>query len=592
MKKELLMGNEAIARGAVEAGVSFVSAYPGTPSSEIPATIAKIADRYGIYMEYSTNEKVALEVGIAASWSNLRTMVTMKHVGVNVAADPLMTLAYAGTEGGFVLVSADDPSMHSSQNEQDNRYYAKLANIPCLEPSSPQEAKDMTIKAFEISEKFKLPVILRPTTRVSHSRGDVVLGDIREKNSVKWEKDPKRKVTLPANARIHHIELLEKMEKVEEYFEGSEFNWIEGSGDFGIIASGVSYNYVKEALNYLGIKAEVLKLGTMHPLPRKTILSFMKKHEEILVVEEMEPIVETEAKKIAQEEEIKVKIHGKDILPRYYEYSTMQVAEAIGKLVGKNVKIKDVDVKEYMVPRPPVLCPGCPHRASFYALKKAVPDGIYPSDIGCYTLGALPPLSAVDTCICMGGSIGIACGLSKALKDKKIVTTIGDSTFFHTGLPAMVNGVYNKDDFTIFLLDNRTTAMTGHQPHPGTGKTATGKDTPILYPEKIAESIGVFTRVVDPYNLEETIKALKEAVEYKGVSMVVARRECALIRKTKSEPYYIDEEKCIHCFTCVNKLGCPAIVRDGDRVYIDEKFCTGCGVCAQVCPVQAIKVRK
>ena len=592
MKKELLMGNEAIARGAVEAGVSFVSAYPGTPSSEIPATIAKIADRYGIYMEYSTNEKVALEVGIAASWSNLRTMVTMKHVGVNVAADPLMTLAYTGTEGGFVLVSADDPSMHSSQNEQDNRYYAKLANIPCLEPSSPQEAKDMTIKAFEISEKFKLPVILRPTTRVSHSRGDVVLGDIREKNSVKWEKDPKRKVTLPANARVHHIELLEKMEKVGEYFEGSEFNWIEGSGDLGIIASGVSYNYVKEALNYLGIKAEVLKLGTMHPLPRKTILSFMKKHGEILVVEEMEPIVETEAKKIAQEEEIKVKIRGKDILPRYYEYSTMQVAEAIGKLVGKDVKINSIDVSEYMVPRPPVLCPGCPHRASFYALKKAVPDGIYPSDIGCYTLGALPPLSAVDTCICMGGSIGIACGLSKALKDKKIVTTIGDSTFFHTGLPAMVNGVYNKDDFTIFLLDNRTTAMTGHQPHPGTGKTATGKDTPILYPEKIAESMGVFTRVVDPYNLEETIKALKEAVEYKGVSMVVARRECALIRKTKSEPYYIDEEKCIHCFTCVNKLGCPAIVRDGDRVYIDEKFCTGCGVCAQVCPVQAIKVRK
>jgi len=592
MKKELLMGNEAIARGAVEAGVSFVSAYPGTPSSEIPATIAKIADRYGIYMEYSTNEKVALEVGIAASWSNLRTMVTMKHVGVNVAADPLMTLAYTGTEGGFVLVSADDPSMHSSQNEQDNRYYAKLANIPCLEPSSPQEAKDMTIKAFEISEKFKLPVILRPTTRVSHSRGDVVLGDIREKNSVKWEKDPKRKVTLPANARVHHIELLEKMEKVGEYFEGSEFNWIEGSGDLGIIASGVSYNYVKEAINYLGIKAEVLKLGTMHPLPRKTILSFMKKHGEILVVEEMEPIVETEAKKIAQEEEIKVKIHGKDILPRYYEYSTMQVAEAIGKLVGKDVKINSIDVSEYMVPRPPVLCPGCPHRASFYALKKAVPDGIYPSDIGCYTLGALPPLSAVDTCICMGGSIGIACGLSKALKDKKIVTTIGDSTFFHTGLPAMVNGVYNKDDFTIFLLDNRTTAMTGHQPHPGTGKTATGKDTPILYPEKIAESMGVFTRVVDPYNLEETIKALKEAVEYKGVSMVVARRECALIRKTKSEPYYIDEEKCIHCFTCVNKLGCPAIVRDGDRVYIDEKFCTGCGVCAQVCPVQAIKVRK
>ncbi len=592
MKKELLMGNEAIARGAVEAGVSFVSAYPGTPSSEIPATIAKIADRYGIYMEYSTNEKVALEVGIAASWSNLRTMVTMKHVGVNVAADPLMTLAYTGTEGGFVLVSADDPSMHSSQNEQDNRYYAKLANIPCLEPSSPQEAKDMTIKAFEISEKFKLPVILRPTTRVSHSRGDVVLGDIREKNSVKWEKDPKRKVTLPANARVHHIELLEKMEKVGEYFEGSEFNWIEGSGDLGIIASGVSYNYVKEALNYLGIKAEILKLGTMHPLPRKTILSFMKKHGEILVVEEMEPIVETEAKKIAQEEEIKVKIHGKDILPRYYEYSTMQVAEAIGKLVGKDVKINSIDVSKYMVPRPPVLCPGCPHRASFYALKKAVPDGIYPSDIGCYTLGALPPLSAVDTCICMGGSIGIACGLSKALKDKKIVTTIGDSTFFHTGLPAMVNGVYNKDDFTIFLLDNRTTAMTGHQPHPGTGKTATGKDTPILYPEKIAESMGVFTRVVDPYNLEETIKALKEAVEYKGVSMVVARRECALIRKTKSEPYYIDEEKCIHCFTCVNKLGCPAIVRDGDRVYIDEKFCTGCGVCAQVCPVQAIKVRK
>jgi len=592
MKKELLMGNEAIAWGAVEAGVSFVSAYPGTPSSEIPATIAKIADKYGIYMEYSTNEKVAFEVAIGASWSNLRAMVTMKHVGVNVAADPLMTLAYAGTEGGFVLVSADDPSMHSSQNEQDNRYYAKLANIPCLEPASPQEAKDMTIKAFDISEKFKLPVILRPTTRVSHSRGDVVLKDIKEKNKTKWEKNPKRKVTLPANARILHVELLEKIKEVEKYFEDSEFNWIEGSGEIGIIASGVSYNYVKEALNYLDMKAEVLKLGTMHPIPRKTILDFMKKHKKIIVVEEMEPIVETEAKNIAQEEKLDIKIHGKDILPRYYEYSTMQFAGAIGKLLGKDVKINDVDVSSYMVPRPPVLCPGCPHRASYYALKKAVPEGIYPSDIGCYTLAALPPLSAVDTCVCMGGSIGVSCGLSKALKDKKIIATIGDSTFFHTGIPAMVNGVYNKDDFTIFLLDNRTTAMTGHQPHPGTGKTATGKDTVMLYPEKIAESMGVFTKVVDPYNLDETIKALKEAVNHRGVSMVVARRECVLLKKTKAKPYYIDEEKCIKCFTCVNKLGCPAIVKDGDRVYIDEKFCTGCGVCAQICPVQAIKVIK
>jgi indolepyruvate ferredoxin oxidoreductase alpha subunit len=592
MEKDLLMGNEAIARGAIEGGASFVTAYPGTPSSEIPATVAKVADKYDIYMEYSTNEKVAFEVALGASWSNLRAMVTMKHVGVNVAADPLMSIAYAGTEGGFVLISADDPSMHSSQNEQDNRYYAKFANIPCIEPASPQEAKEMTIAAFDISEKFRLPVMLRPTTRVSHSRGDVTIGEIREKNATKWTRDPKRKVTLPANARIFHPELLKKIDEVKTFFEDSPFNWREGSGDLGIIASGVSYNYVKEALAILKMDAEILKLGTMHPLPRKTLLSFMNDHEKIIVVEEMEPIVETEVKKIAQEEGVAITVHGKDLLPRYYEYSTIQVAKAIGNVVEKNVTLQERDVEEYMVPRPPVLCPGCPHRASYYALKKAAPEGIYPSDIGCYTLGALPPLEAVDTCFCMGGSIGISCGLSQALKDKNIITTLGDSTFFHTGIPAMVNGVYNNDNFTIFLLDNRTTAMTGHQPHPGTGKTGTGKEAPIIYPEKIAESIGVFTTVVDPYNLDETVEALKKAVAYDGVAMVVARRECALLTPPTGERYTVDENACIHCFTCVNSLGCPAIVREGERVYIDEKFCTGCGVCAQICPVDAIKVIK
>ncbi len=589
MEKDLLMGNEAIARGAAEGGVSFVSAYPGTPSSEIPATVATFAEEYDIYMEYSTNEKVAFEVALGASWSNLRAMVTMKHVGLNVASDAFMSVAYAGTQGGFVLVVADDPSMHSSQNEQDTRCYARFGNVPCLDPASPQEAKEMTIEAFEISEQFNLPVIVRPTTRVSHSRGDVTLGEVKEQNAVQWERDPTRKVTLPANARRFHPELLEKMKKAEEYFEDSEFNWKEGDGELGIIASGVAYNYVKEAVDYFDIDAEILKIGTAHPLPRTLLLGFIKDHAEIIVVEEMEPLVEMETKKIAQEEKIEATIHGKDLLSRCYEYSTMQVAQAMGSLVGKEVEVPDVDVSEYMVPRPPVLCPGCPHRGSFYALKKVAPDGVYPSDIGCYTLGALAPLNAVDTCFCMGGSIGISCGLSKALKDKPVVATIGDSTFFHTGLPPMVNGVYNNDDFTIFLLDNKTTAMTGHQPHPGTGKTGTGKDTTVLYPEKIAESIGAFTKVVDPYNLDETIKGLKEAISYDGVAMVVARRECALISENKT-PLAVDEEKCITCLTCVNELGCPAIVKEGDRVYIDEKFCTGCGVCAQVCPVQAIEV--
>ncbi|MEA1992862.1 MAG: indolepyruvate ferredoxin oxidoreductase subunit alpha [Euryarchaeota archaeon] len=591
MEKKLLMGNEAIARGAIEGGVSFVSAYPGTPSSEIPKAVAEVADKYDIYMEYSTNEKVAFEVALGASWSNLRAMVTMKHVGLNVAADALMSSVYAGTEGGFVLISADDPSMHSSQNEQDSRCYAKFANMPCLDPTSPQDAKEMTIKAFEISEKFKVPVMVRTTTRVSHSRGDVTMGDLKEKNEVNWERNPKRKVTLPANARVFHPELLKKMQEAEKYFEDSEFNWREGEGELGIIASGISYNYVKEALEYLDVDAEMLKLGTMHPLPRKTILGFMKDHKKVIVVEEMEPVVETEAKKIAQEEKIDVVIHGKDRLSRCYEYSTMIVAKVLGELMGRNITIPEKDVEKFMVPRPPVLCPGCPHRASYYALKKVAPDGIYPGDIGCYTLGALPPLEAVDTCFCMGGSIGISCGFSKALKDKKVIATIGDSTFFHTGIPAMVNGVYNNNDFTIFLLDNRTTAMTGHQPHPGTGKTGTGKDTNVIYPEKIAESIGVFTRVVDPYDIDETTEALKEAVGYDGVAMVVARRECALLVK-KENPYRIDEGKCIKCSTCVDKLGCPAIVKEDDKIYIDEKFCTGCGVCAQVCPVNAIEVIK
>lgn len=573
------MGNQAIARGALEAGVTVVTAYPGTPSSEIPMTISKIAKKQGIYFEWSTNEKVAYEVAFAGALAGLRSMVTMKHVGLNVASDAFMASAEVGVDGGFVVVSADDPSLHSSQNEQDNRYYARLANIPCIEPVSPQEAKDFTMKAFEISEKYSIPVMVRTTTRVNHARGDVEIGDILTlERTPKFEKNPRRFVTVPANARVLRVKQLEKMASVE-----IDLDFIEGSGDLGIIASGIAYNYVKEALLLLNLKAEIYKLAVTHPLSKK-VVDFLKRHDTIVVVEELEPIIETEVRALAQREGLSVKVYGKEFVPRAYELDTTRVTNAFRKYKG----IPEEVFKDLPIPvRPPILCPGCPHRATFYAMKKAAPKGIYPSDIGCYTLGVVPPINAVDTCFCMGGSIGVSCGLSEFVSDK-ILCSIGDSTFLHTGIPALIDAVYNQHRFVVVILDNETTAMTGHQPHPGTGVTGMGEIVPKVYPEKLAEAMGIHTDVVDPYDVKTTVKVMKEAVNSGELRVVIARRTCILVEGTqRRSPYHVTDE-CAGCQLCTSQLGCPAMTFT-EKAVINE-LCTGCGVCAQICPTHAIEV--
>jgi indolepyruvate ferredoxin oxidoreductase alpha subunit len=591
--KQLMMGNEAIGRGAVEAGVSVVSAYPGTPSSEIPAYLARIAKDHAMYGEYAANEKVALEVAIGASWAGLRALATMKHVGVNVAADPLLSLTYTGVKGGLVLVSADDPSCHSSQNEQDNRYYAMLASMPALEPASPQEALEMTKAAFDLSEAVGLPVMLRPTTRSCHCRADVEAGEVRPQNTgASFERDVRHRVTIPAHARLLHPKLLRKIEQVRETFEESPFNSVTGSGSRGIIASGISSAYVAEAVAALGGDMAVLKLGTVHPLPRRLLASFLEGKDTVLVVEEMEPVVECQVKALAFEEGIGVSLRGKDLVPRTGELDTGIVTRAVAEAFGLPSPAAPACGPETVAlpPRPPVLCPGCPHRATFYCINKISKKAIKTSDIGCYTLGVVPPLSAVDTCLCMGASIGVAGGLAVA-GTNAVVATIGDSTFFHTGLPALASAVYNRHRVTIVILDNRTTAMTGHQPHPGTGTTAMGDPAPMIDIATVCEAMGAATWVVDPFDLPATMEALTAANAVEGPAVVVAKSPCALLLKRSEPPLVVDEEACTGCKLCITQLGCPAITfKDEEKKsHIDPLLCTACGVCAQVCRFKAIK---
>ncbi|ASI98890.1 indolepyruvate ferredoxin oxidoreductase subunit alpha [Thermococcus celer] len=625
-EKVLLLGNQAIARGALEANVAVYAAYPGTPSSELTDTMAVVAERAGVYMEYSTNEKVAFETALAAAWSGLRAMTAMKHVGLNVAADTFLSSVGMGVEGGFVIMVADDPSMWSSQNEQDTRVYAKFANVPVLEPSSPQEAKDMAKYAFELSEKFKHFVILRTTTRSSHARGEVVLGELPEEIKAgkrkfgKFKKDPSRFVDVPSNARKFHPLVLEKIEKIREEFNEVPFNWIEGdeNAKVGVIAPGLSYSYVKEALHWLGVEnVRILKLGTPFPVPYGLLEKFFDGLEKVLIVEELEPVVEEQVKTWAYDKGLRIPIHGKDLVPRVYEMTTRRAVEAIARFLGIETPLDygELDAKykkalELVPPRPPSLCPACPHRNSFYAIKKATrARGIYPSDIGCYTLGVLPPLNTVDTTVAMGGSIGIAHGLEIAQhgslsekerkKEKKvIVATIGDSTFFHTGLPALANAIYNRSNVLIVVLDNLVTAMTGDQPNPSTGRTphGMGKRIPI---EDVAKAMGAdFVEVVDPYDIKRTYEVMKKALEVEGVSVVVSRQVCALYkvgqmrrRGEKWPIYYVDEEACTGCKICINAYGCPAIYWDEEKkqARVEPSMCWGCGGCAQVCPFGAFK---
>ncbi|RLF46413.1 MAG: indolepyruvate ferredoxin oxidoreductase subunit alpha [Thermoplasmata archaeon] len=603
--KALLLGNEAIVRGAIEAGIDVATTYPGTPSSEIADTFSKIARYYkskgqepGFYFQYSTNEKVAVEVAAAAAVSGLRALTCMKHVGLNVASDAFMTYMYVGCKGGHIIVTADDPSCHSSQNEQDNRYYAKFGNAPMLEPSNPHEAKEMVIEAFEISEELSLPILFRMTTRTSHIRGPVELGKINlKKKRGKFEKNPLM-VTVPEVARKLHPVLLEKMERAERISEKSKFNFVEELGDkTGIITSGAPYNYVKEVVQELGIKCRILKLGMTNPMPRKMCIDFLKECDRVIVVEELEPFLEEQLKAMAYEEGIDTKIYGKGYgeLSRLYEYDMDIVESTLRKFFGLKEKKEIKEPSVHAPPRPPVMCPGCPHRATYYAIKQVAPEGtIYPTDIGCYTLGKAPPLEMADFLLCMGSNVGTACGFSYAT-DQKVISFMGDSTFFHAGLPGIVNAVHHNHDCVIAVLDNRTTAMTGHQPHPGTEYDGMGNEAIMLKVEDVVKGLGVqHIEVVNPNNLKKTMEAFKRALNYKGTSVVVSKAPCALIlpKSVTEGSFEIDQEKCTKCNVCIEKFGCPAFYRDGDQIKIDETLCNGCGVCTQVCEANAIRRRK
>jgi len=598
----LLLGNEAIARGAVEAGVAFATTYPGTPSSEISLNFFQMSRQCDLYFEYSTNEKVALEVAAGAANAGLRTMCMMKHVGLNVAADPLMTLAYVGVRAGMVVLTADDPAMFSSQNEQDNRYYARLAGIPMLEPSGVAEAKEMTAYAFELSEQLGEPVLVRTTTRINHSSAFVTFGPMKQRVSKgRFPKNPMQYVTVPAVSRKLHVRLLENQVKAAEISQTSAYNHVSGNGNWGLICNGVSYNYVSDAVTDLDIqdKVRILRLGMTHPLPAVKIQDFLKGCQKVLVVEEGEPVMEDAVKALAQEAGLILTIKGKgdNLFSRLYEFNPAMVRRIIAAYFDvaytppSGLDLSDVPE----VPaRPPNLCAGCSHRATFYAVKKAADqmDIITPTDIGCYTLGFLPPLEMGDFVICMGSSVSSACGFSKA-SDQKVISFIGDSTFFHSGLTGLVNAVHNNHNFTLVILDNGTTAMTGHQPHPGVDMDALNLEGyHRVSIEAVVKAIGVpHVTVIKPFKVKKSIDAISEALSFQGVSVIISQEVCALyaksIKQAKQRPFQVSE-RCKNHRTCLNELACPAFYLQDEQVRINADACVGCAVCAQICPENAI----
>ena len=609
----LLLGNEAIARGAIEADVRFVIGYPGTPSSEILEALATVADKLGIYVNWAINEKVALETAIGVSYAGVRSLVTMKHVGVNVAADPLMTLAYTGVEGGLVLISAGDPQCHTSQTEQDDRYYALLAKIPILEPSDPQEAKDLTKEAFTISEKSKLPVILHSTPRLGHTFGDVTLGEIgKVKQDVHFKKDPERWVCVGPIALRRHKWLEGRQEEVRKLIESLRFNklQIHDNVNIGIITVGLAYNYVLEALDRLKMtdKVNILKLCASHPVAENLITTFLEKNEKVLVIEELDPIVENYTLVLAKRRSLDTKIYGKydGFIPLVGELTPDIVTPAVARFLGIKYTTTEETSKKIELPiRPLALCAGCPHSATYYSLKKVLKElkkeYIVAGDIGCYTIGKFPPFNIIDTCICMGASIGMASGFAMVNASDIVIGVIGDSTFLHNGIPPLINAVYNDANIKVLILDNETTAMTGHQPHPGVGLTATGRKAKKVPIEDIVRACGVeFVEVVDPYDLEKTQKVLKDAILFKGPAVVICRRECALMYKRRArelnikvKSYVVDPDACRGCLICIKELGCPALTLDieNKKVKIESNNCVGCGVCAKICPFEAIRVK-
>lgn len=575
-KKKLMLGNEAVARGLYEAGCRLVSSYPGTPSTEITEAAAKYEE---IYAEWAPNEKVALEVALGASAAGGRSFCGMKHVGLNVAADPLFICAYVGVGGGMIIGVADDPGMHSSQNEQDSRHYAIAAKLPMVEPSDSGESLNYTKMAYEISERFDTPVILRMNTRVSHSQSVVELSERVERELVDYEKNPGKRVMMPANAKGRHVVVEEHLAALREYAENCPFNRVElcDGAKTGIITSGPSYNYARETF---GSSVSYLKLGLVNPLPEKLIRDFAAKHERVIVIEELDDIIESHCRKLG------IEVDGKNLLPLCGEYSQSLLAE---KLLGK--KPDYVSFDEPVPNRPPVLCPGCPHRGVFYVFKKLK---LYVSgDIGCYTLGAVPPLGGMDTTFCMGASVSALHGFNKIRPENaaKSVAVIGDSTFMHSGMTGLTNITYNKGISTVVIVDNSITGMTGHQQNPCTGFTLKGEPVTGIMLENIAKGTGVseeHIRIVDPGDLKEFEKVLREELAFEGPSVVIARRPCALLKYVMhNPPFTVDAEKCRGCKACM-QIGCPCIAIKDGKAVIDSTLCTGCGLCSQMCRFDSI----
>ncbi len=585
----MMSGNEAIARGVYEAGVRFAAGYPGTPSTEIMEEFARYE---GVYAEWSPNEKVALEVAIGAALAGEKSLACMKHVGVNVAADPLFTVSYTGTNSALVIITADDPSLHSSQNEQDNRNYAKFAKIPMLEPSDVQEAKDFAKLAFAISSQFDTPVFLRSTTRVSHSKAPVTLGDItpyEDKTNISY--NAAKFVMVPANARLRRVEVEKRLNALKEFAETFSENKMEmNNPEIGIITAGMSYSYAKDVFPDFSY----LKLGMVYPLPEKMIRDFAARVKRIYVIEELDPFLEEQIKAMG------IKVIGKEIFPYTLEFDPGIIENAINKY--EHATPHPVHKIHSIPHRPPNLCPGCPHRGLFYVLGKL--KCFVAGDIGCYTLSYMKPLEGINSCICMGASIGMAHGMSKALKDKgrgKVVGVIGDSTFIHSGIPPLLNMVYNKSNALVIILDNSTTAMTGMQEHPATGFTLLGEETKSLDIKALVAALGIENiRVIDPHHLKTTREIIKEELAKDGPSVIIAERPCVLFKKAKTEnkkPFKIDPDKCNGCRVCLG-LGCPPISwkkiakTEGSKkagyAVIDETYCNGCGLCKQVCKFDAI----
>ncbi|MFZ5968003.1 MAG: indolepyruvate ferredoxin oxidoreductase subunit alpha [Bacillota bacterium] len=585
--KQFLTGNEAIARGAYEAGVTFASAYPGTPSTEILENIAPFKEN--IYAEWAPNEKVALEVAIGASIAGARTLAAMKHVGVNVAADPLFTYAYTGVNGGLILVSADDPGMHSSQNEQDNRYYAKFSKVAMIEPSDSQEAKDFVKAALEISEEYDTPVLFRATTRICHSKGLVEFGDRVEVGIKPYTKNIPKYVATPANGRVLHVKVEERLKQLEAFSNETELNKVEWNDKkVGIITSGVAYQYAKEIF---GDTASYLKLGFTHPLPMKKIKAFAEQVETLYVIEELEPYIEEQMKAAG------IQCIGKDVIPRIGELNPDIISKAILGVERPVIEVSEASV----VGRPPTMCAGCPHRGFFYMLAKKK-NVMITGDIGCYTLGSAEPLSAMDTCICMGASISAGHGAQKAFSfngiDKKVVGVIGDSTFFHSGVTSLMDIVYNKGTAVTVILDNRITGMTGHQENPGTGYTLQGEKTHAINISLLCEAVGVKKKnifIINPLELDACKKAIDDALNAAEPTVIITEWPCVLKKPTaedierfgsKKIICKVDAEKCKACKVCT-KTGCPAISFD-EKAKIDSTMCVGCDVCLQACPFDAI----